>query len=70
MIYLKLDINEKFIFACENGDYPTVKEILRVVHDFQGVLKKLMSGLLAVSNQVSPNNIEVFITTLYDTRIT
>lgn len=28
------DINEKFVDACENGDYPTVTRILEEIKDF------------------------------------
>ncbi|CAF0718901.1 unnamed protein product [Brachionus calyciflorus] len=31
---LTIDINERFINACENGDYPTVKRILLTIKDF------------------------------------
>ena len=31
---LSPDINEKFVDACENGDYPTVTRILDEVKDF------------------------------------
>lgn len=29
-----MDINEMFIEACANGDYPTVNSILKTVKDF------------------------------------
>lgn len=31
---LKPDINERFVDACENGDYPTVTRILDSIKDF------------------------------------
>jgi ankyrin repeat protein len=34
LIFYKPDINEYFIEACENGDYPTVKRILNAIKDF------------------------------------
>jgi ankyrin repeat protein len=29
-----MDINERFLSACENGDYTTVKGILKAIKDF------------------------------------
>jgi hypothetical protein len=31
---LKTDINERFLYACENGDYPTVVFVLEALKDF------------------------------------